>query len=384
MKIIYGNQIFQQQRYGGISRYFVELFRHISKTPGVEADIAIRSSINAYIKELTKFKKIPEIPSLNNFFPKVSIPCKSFLFRQYRRKWEQLHNNTTALENVIRSNKLDIFHPTYYEELANLGPCQCPIVLTVYDMIHEIFPDLMPKDGASERKHRAVDRADHIITISESTCHDLVRLWNIPEEKISVIHLGHSFPLSKPPLRQPLHTDRYILYVGERHYYKNFMTFAKAMVEIFREYTALSLAIVGKPFSDDESKQIAALGIQDRIRFLSNDDTLLPKYYSEAACFVFPSLYEGFGIPILEAMQCGCPMALSNTSSFQEIGGEAALYFNPTDITSIRQTIKTLLDDPEICNHLRACGRDRIHLFSWESTAQKTLEIYRALLSKSF
>lgn len=384
VRLLYDAQIFEQQKYGGISRYFTELMRHLTGCDGFEYHLAIGNSRNMHLRELDDFSKarIPETLSYHSFLTKFRFPGKGPLFQAYKRRWERKHGNKSVLETALKNRRFDLFHPTYFGELTDIGRCPAPVVVTMYDMIHELYPEMVPLDRTSEHKKYAVACAEHVIAISESTKRDLVRLWGVPEEKITVVHLGSAMEAPQARLAEgDSLPGKYILFVGERAGYKNFALFLQAVSGILISIEALYLVVVGRPFSEAEAARIRELGIGGKVVHFSASDSLLPLYYAKASCFVFPSLYEGFGLPILEAMRCGCPMALSDSSSFREVGGDAAIYFDPTDRESMEIAIRSVVDEESLRGRLLDNGARRIGSFTWEATAKRTLSVYRQVVS---
>ncbi len=283
---------------------------------------------------------------------------------------------------------MDIFHETYYT-MADNCPASARRIITVYDMIHEIFPEYF-EPGLLSRflkiKAHAINRADHVICISENTKIDLIKLLAIPEEKISVVHLGSS-------LIQNHHVDSvtdtgvqkpYLLFVGNRTGHKNFnrLLHAYAKFPLLRDKFQL-VCFGGDVFSPDEIQLVHSLSLDtDRILHIKGGDSYLADIYASASALVYPSIYEGFGIPPLEAMLLGCPVISSNSSSLPEILGDAAEFFDPVDITAIGMAITRVVTDPERCKSLITAGQIRAQSFSWEKCAKNTLDVYQQVLSR--
>jgi len=286
----------------------------------------------------------------------------------------------TYLRNHTKHNT-DIFHETYYSML-DCAPRSAKRVITVYDMIHERFPGSFSRYDVTHRaKRAALQRADHIICISENTRRDLIEATNIPIEKTSVVHLGYSLitkPQSSPSLTPK---SPYLLYVGARGGYKNFEGLLKAYSRS-NLHTEFSLVCFGGgSVTSRESSLIHSLGIKPgRVVFLSGCDSVLASLYASASAFVYPSQYEGFGIPPLEAMSFGCPVICSNTSSMPEVVGEAAELFDPHDPEGLREAIEQVLSSPDRLRQLAALGHERVKLFSWEKCARETLDTYKHVL----
>jgi glycosyltransferase involved in cell wall biosynthesis len=250
-------------------------------------------------------------------------------------------------------------------------------------MTHEKLAHLFPAEQKiSQNKKYAVQRADHIICISESTKNDLIDILNISPDKISVIYLGYTNKTARHKNKLNSGEKPYILYVGQRAAYKNFSCLLQAYASSPRLQRDFKLVCFGADrFSNDEINKIKDLNIkQENVVHLIGDDDLLSQLYSNASIFVFPSLYEGFGIPLLEAMSFNCPVVCSNTSSFPEVAGDAADYFDPCNLEEMISSIESVAFSTEKRNHLIERGLERIKLFSWEKCAEKTLKVYSSLL----
>jgi glycosyltransferase involved in cell wall biosynthesis len=252
-------------------------------------------------------------------------------------------------------------------------------------MIHEKFSASHSSwDRASRYKAIAVQRADHIICISETTKRDLIELFNVDDKKITVIHLGCSLDdLSHKDqlLIRVILPPQFLLYVGHRGAYKNFKRFIEAYAsspEINSQFEIVCFG--GEEFSPEELKGFSQMGIlPERITRFSGGDDLLCHLYKNASAFVFPSLYEGFGFPPLEAMSNDCVVICSNAGSIPEVVGIAGEYFDPNDPGDIRRAMEKVLFQPERQLELRALGRERIKQFSWERCADQTLKVYERL-----
>jgi glycosyltransferase involved in cell wall biosynthesis len=174
--------------------------------------------------------------------------------------------------------------------------------------------------------------------------------------------------------------ERFILFVGNRRIYKNFKFFIQSISPLmYREKSLQVVCAGGGAFAEDEVNLLKQLGVANRVHNFPIDDGKLSTLYSQAELFVFPSLYEGFGIPMLEALGVGCPVAASRSSSLSEVGGGAARYFDPTDSSSILSTVEEVISDPSLKKTMRARGRERFKDFSWEKTAVETKRVYENL-----
>lgn len=173
-----------------------------------------------------------------------------------------------------------------------------------------------------------------------------------------------------------LYQRNIFLFVGDRTFYKNFQLLLEAFSIVHQKNQYLHLVCTGKPFSDSELQQISNLKIASNTRQITINDKDMSELYSRALLFVFPSYYEGFGIPILEAYACNCPVALSNATCFPEIAGNAGAFFDPHSITSIANTITEIIGDENKRTKLIQAGQERLKLYSWEKAARETENVY--------
>ena len=181
---------------------------------------------------------------------------------------------------------------------------------------------------------------------------------------------------SKNPLGR-----RYVLFVGYRGWYKNFLRFVRAMRPILEKDNDLCvLCVGGGAFTAEELVEIG--GMSSRYFQRALDDDSLAQAYANAECFVFPSEYEGFGIPLLEAFACSCPVLSSNISSLPEVAGDAAEYFSPFSVSEMSAKILRVMEDDLLREKLRLAGRERLKFFDWDKTARETLECYRRVLEE--
>lgn len=361
MKILFDHQTFSIQRFGGISRYFVNLNNGLNQLPGTSSEIAALYSENEYLKGA-------QVP-LNNAFGKKLFT--GHFNRIYR--WNRRYCNLK-----IRRGNFDVFHPTYYDPYF-ISDLKKPFVLTVHDMIHELLPRQFPdNDKVVAQKKEMITRADAIIAISAYTKADIIKFYPQVADKITVIHHGFSFEAQ--PDKELKRDGNFILYVGERPFYKNFTNMVKGIAPLLNKDKDMQLICTGGgKFSADELQLFSSLNINRQCRQVSATDQELQQLYTKARVFVFPSFIEGFGLPLLEAFNAGCPVAASNASCFPEIGGDAIAYFDPHNPKSINETIRTLLTD----NNLRAAyitrGYQRLQLFSIAQQVAQTLEVYTSV-----
>lgn len=362
MKVLYDHQIFSLQKYGGISRYFVELIKGLDSIPDVETKIHILLSSNHYI---TNSDFVPFF----KFFPNRRFKGKSYI--------QSLINNYYTIPK-IKNAEFDLFHPTYFDPYFIKSIGNKPFVLTVYDMIHERYKEMFPAhEKTSPQKRFLAEKASRIISISENTKKDLIELYGIHPGKIDVVYLGNSLSPSGDMANGVKLPERYILFVGSRARYKNFGKLIHAVTPILHKDKSLCVVCAGgNNFKDSEIQLFKQLDIPKQIFQYNIDDSHLAQFYKNALVFAFPSLYEGFGIPVLESFACGCPLACSNTSSLPEIAGGAAAYFDPDSEESIFSTINRVVNNIEIRSDLVKRGKERLPFFSWEKTAIETKKVY--------
>ncbi|WP_321777751.1 glycosyltransferase family 1 protein [Sulfurimonas sp.] len=363
---MYDYQIFSLQKYGGISRYFYELIKQYECIENIEVKVPLLVSNNHYISDKRYVQHINLLPN-----------------KEFRGKHRLLApiNKINSIQKIKMKN-YDVFHPTYYDPyfLKYIGAT--PFILTVYDMIHEKFSEFVSKnDLAANNKKILLEKASKIIAISENTKKDLIEIFKISAEKITVVHLATSMKINndfKIKIKLP---SKYILFVGTRQGYKNFSKFIKAVSKIIDKEMDLYILCVGAgKFTSDEINLFNELSIKDKVLQFDLDDESLSQFYKNALMFVFPSLYEGFGIPILEAFACQCPLVCSNTSSFPEVAEDAAEYFDPYSELSIYQAIENVLENEEQRKLLVENGTKRLKYFSWEQTALETKKVYESTM----
>jgi len=368
MKILYNHQIFKQE-YGGISRYFVELANNLAKYKNKKVTIKINSPFfkNNYLSNINQ----------DVFFSGLKVPN----FKGSARLCSVMNSFITPI--LSKHYDPDLIHETYYNNISR-NNARTKKIITVHDMTHERFPDLFTKkkDKTAEQKKIAVTEADHVICTSKNTQKDLVDILNIDIKKTSVIYHGFSLTTNKINKPQGREGRRpYLLYVGSRYGYKNFIRFSKAYAAPKIKNFFDLIIFGGGRLNDKELSLFDKLKIpRETIQQVNGDDAMLAGYYKYASLFVYPSLYEGFGIPPLEAMSYGCPVACSNTSSITEVVGQAAILFDPYSVDSMKDNIISILNNDKIKSSLMLKGFKQIESFSWKKCAIETYEVYKNVL----
>jgi len=371
MRVLFDHQIFSYQTFGGASRYFAELMNVFHREGDPAFDLGVAESPNEYLARAPYYRG-----------RSVARTGTLGFLRTYLRN--ELHTRTIA-----RRRPHDIVHATFYDPgfLRTLHGSK--LVVTVLDMIPEHFPEYFDVTGPYGRlvtrrwiegKRTLCHQADVILAISEHTKRDLVACYGIDPARITVTHLGNSLAGGADRPRPDGFPGRYLLFVGTRNTYKNFGFFVEAAAPLLAEDPALGIVCIGGgQLAPEELALIARHGLAGRVAQRSVADHELAACYAHARAFVFPSLYEGFGIPILEAFACGCPALVANASCFPEIAGDAAAYFDPADRDSLRSALRRVLVDRAYAEALREQGLARAKVFTWEQTARRTLDAYRAV-----
>ncbi len=359
LKIAFDHQIFAQQRYGGISRYFVRLAGELAAA-GCAVRLAAPFHINAYVGEL----------------PADLVIGRAVAPSRWGGRAMRLAN-AALVGPLLAGIGPDIVHETYYAARGHT-PRRARTVLTVYDMIHEKFPGSFPaSDPTAALKAAAVARADHVLCISESTRRDLNAIHPGAAAKSSVTLLGFD---PAPRTGTTAAGRPYLLFVGQRGGYKNFT----GLLDAYAASPALRrdfdlLAAGGGAFLPGEGAAIAAHGLTTQVRQQPVDDRALQACYAGATVFIYPSLYEGFGIPPLEAMAAGTPVVAIDAGSVPEICADAAAYAPPGDTGALMAAIETVALDTGEAARLVTAGTERLRRFSWARCAADTAAVYRSL-----
>jgi glycosyltransferase involved in cell wall biosynthesis len=369
LKVAFDQQVFLLQEYGGISRYICSLARELALMPDLQTQVVAPLHFNRNLAALE------HVGGVRRMLPRLSTK----LFRPVAFASKHL------ARCAIGRFKPDILHETYYS-FDDYCPKGARRVLTVYDLIHERYSDLFERSHMTTGpKKAAAQRADHVICISESTRRDLISYCGVAPEKTSVVYLGVDLEFIRSSGRAVgrLGSPReFLLYVGARGGYKNFARFLRAFAHSASLKSDLDLVCFGGgPLSHAELQAAKGLGLrQGQLIHRSGNDSFLAQLYSEAEALVYPSLYEGFGIPTLEAMAVGCPVITSNTSSLPEVVGDAGEYIDPIDEVAMMHAMERVVGSPSRRAELIALGLQQYPKFTWQACAQQTHEIYRKLL----
>jgi glycosyltransferase involved in cell wall biosynthesis len=346
----------------GIGRYVTNLVRSMA---GAETDMSV-----SLIQDPSAASPDPAL---------TSIPCALSPF-SLRQQW--------VVPGLLKKNRAALYHSPYY-----LMPYHLPVptVLTCYDVIPLIF---FPQYFTSWQKviYRIANKlafraASKVIAISETTRRDAIRFFGIEPDRIRAIPLGvdSRFTASPGPAIEAARNkyglpDQYVLYVGTNKPHKNLVRLVEAWGIFHRETTSRHALVIAGYWDKryPEARQLAERADLSGSVFFAGpvDEADLPALYSGATLFVFPSLYEGFGLPVLEAMACGTPVACGRTDALIEVAGDAASLFDPVDSMAMADCLADLLSDPDKLQRLGEAGIKRAAGFSWERTAAATWEVY--------
>lgn len=268
-----------------------------------------------------------------------------------------------------------------------------PTVMTVHDLIYKLFPQHHKKLNywfLNAAMPLFVRRADAIIVVSQATKNDLIRHYGTPDNKITVVHEAAATHFRVPPDSEVARVraiydlpERFLLAVGTIEPRKNLTRLAESLARLRQDHRDLQLIVVGARgwLYGDFFARLEELGVQDAVRLLGyvpDDD--LPAIFRAATVYVMASLYEGAGLPVLEAMACGAPVVSSRESSMPELGADVARYFNPYDVNHMTDVIGMVLDDRHLRAEMAAAGPERAARFSWQRAARDTLAVYRSIM----
>lgn len=350
--------------YSGISRYLTELIPRVASMDGFEVSVHMGLSPNLYgLQQMrNQFASFRYVRFPSNHGMRYGIRLNEFWFQKYMN---------------MRSEQIDGVHMTYYPR--RMPTVRARLIATMYDMIPERFPSPVNERAfLSTRQRLCAERCSRIIAISESTKRDVVEFYNIDPQLVDVT-----------PLANSLHAEPggnlvgrpYVLFVGGRWRHKNFDRFVTVWAEMRAIRDGfLVVCFGGGRFTESELHTIAELGLEHNIVWMSGDDLVLASLYAHAQALIYPSLYEGFGLPPLEAMHYGCPVMCSNSSSLPEVVGDAAVTVDTADAGELAKGMAAVIGDSALRNQLVLAGRVREASFTWDRTAAATVESYRRLL----
>jgi len=356
VRLALDEQIFAIQEYGGISRLFTELARQYALDPslGVSLLPLCAPIINRYVLDDPRLRSELQV-------------------RQARNEWTAL---ARYFSRVSVKTDCDVVHNTFYLP-HGLAPTRgVRRVVTIHDMIPELRPDTRRRLDLLTLKRRYVEKADHVICVSESTRHDLLRVYGSIKAPISVVHHGVDPAFQPGMARLEGLPERYVLFVGNRGQYKDADVLFQAFALLRQAEGVELLCVGGGEFSRAERQRLEGLGISARVHQMQLSDGGMASAYANAEAFVFPSHFEGFGLPALEAMASGTATILASSSSLPEVGGDAALYFDAGNAAALADVLDSVLANNELRRDLAERGVVRASRFTWRATAAQTAAVY--------
>ncbi len=375
MKLTVDGLIFEYQNIGGVSRIFEET---LPRMCDLDTGLSIRLLANPPLK-----RRPPVHPSIRRV---AALPI-DYAMRP-RRIWgpARLYARALASRSRLGLGSGEIWQSTYYTTPLSWRGSE---VLLVYDMIHEYFPQFFSHSWDEHfrgQKRRCVFSADRVVCISQTTKADLLRFYDLPETRVRVVHVGvgEAFFLDRRLGASDLAaadtaSRPFLLFVGGRSLYKNFR-FMLAGYAAWNGNKDVDLVVVGPPWTRGEAELLRDLGVFQKVRLQNQvSDTELALLYGRAEAFVYPSLYEGFGIPLIEAMAAGCPVVASRIPSTHEVASDCALQFDPRSVEELIDSIETAVAQGRNADRTRK-GIERARSFTWARTAAGMLDVYRELV----
>jgi glycosyltransferase involved in cell wall biosynthesis len=361
--VLYTGDVFRMQSQGGITRFFVEVATRLTRPRVLPAGLHISPHVAAFGARARPAWRIPS----DRVFRRAAAPVNAWLDQR-----------------AFAAHPNAILHPTYYRDPATL-PRRAPVVLTVHDMAHERFPDLLPPrrrwwaaPDPAMYKRALCERADRIHCNSRATRDDLVDILGVSPGKTRVVHLAGTdwSAVSAAPL--PGLDRPFVLWVGERRGYKNWALTVAAFVAC-READGMTLLCVGGgPLREDEQRHLVSLGLAARVVQRSAGDGELRWAYEHAAALLYTARWEGFGIPVLEALSLGCPVLASDVPALREVGGDVVTYADPGHAESLTDGIRRAIEtgrEPGVASARMAHAAS----FSWDACAKGIEAIYAEL-----
>ena len=355
---------------------------------GYNKDTGLPNRVGSSVYCYELLKNLAKIDAKNNYeiflpqSPTNDLPKATEAWKYKVLPSRKMWTITSLSLDLLKNRSLDVFFtPTHYLPIF----ASKKSVVSILDVSYFYFPELFKKKDLIQLKKwtkYSAKKSAKILTISESSKSDIIKEYGVSEDKVRVIYPGISTnsavnnKLKMEELEKKFGIkNKYILFVGTIQPRKNITRLIEAYSKIDSD---VNLVIVGRRgwHYEEIFKAPEKYNVKDKVLFLENvTDEELPALYKNAEFFILPSLYEGFGIPVLEAMNYGTPVITSNISSLPEVGGDAALYVDPNDTMDIAEKMKKLLGDKNLRSELIAKGKKQVEKFSWEKSARQTLEV---------
>lgn len=367
MRLVVDGTVFERETPGGISRLFTNV-------------LPLLCNLDSKLRIQFFFMKTPGIPYPTHKQIAVYLPktIQKYLRLFRLTKSQKLSFQKKFLQIWLQNTQKKVWLSTYF----TLPPeyWRGKQVVMVHDFIYELFPNYIPGgESVVRQKALVIYGADKVICNSQTTAYDLRLLFPVANKDIFIAHLAADsvFRLKTPDQISDRLEYPFVLFVGKRGNYKNFATLLEAYSQ-WKERHAVKLVAVGADLIEDEFEAIKDMSLEDDVVVIEHpNDELLCDLYNQALAFVYPSLYEGFGIPLLEAMQCSCPIIASRIPSTEEVAGDIPFYFDAKDPVSLIAALDQVLDKEEVQSRIQK-GLSRAKQFSWQETAKV---FYKALKS---
>lgn len=352
---------------------------------GIEANVEQKVGVSVYTAQLLSYfhsqasKEVQFIVYLRSA-PVANLPKENQYFKYEVVRQKGLWRDVFFPLHLHLHNKIDVlFCPAHYIPRY----CPVPIVVTIHDLAYEFFPNEFKKKDLYKLKNwtrHAIKKARNVIAVSNTTATDLQKLYDVPANKITTIYNGYASieePTDETLESFGLMPQKYFLYVGTLQPRKNIPTLIQAFAEFHKKHPDIKLAIVGRKgwMYDSIFEEVTRLKMEEAVIFTGYVKSV-EKFYTNALAYILPSLYEGFGMPVIEAMHYGCPVIVSQTPALVEVSDGACLSFPPHDTMALSQALEKVMD-PSVRKTLIEKGKARAKDFNWKKTAQKTLEIIR-------
>lgn len=386
MRILFNNEIFESSHYCGVNKFYGLLLNDLQAQETVLQPACAR---NPFIDK-NKFPQSIFYQKDNFYRDNKKLKLLNFLSSKFRFTKKicdhYIDKNKKLLSKRIYKNDFDIMHIDFCESPSNkiadriIKNVKKPIVLMVHDMMTtSTLPnsqDYISKKHFAESKMKLLNAATKIITISNTTKQDLIKFFNVDANKISVVNSCYK-KLTPEPCATTL-PKKYILYVGKRFGHKNFRFFLTSIKDILLADSEIKLVFTLKHFDEEEKNYFSCLGILDSCIFVDAlKEENLAYLYQNALCCAVPSLYEGFGMIALEAMNYGCPVIASNISAAQEVAAQAAIYFDPLQQHQIQEAVKKVIYDENLRQEMAKKGYERAKIFTVENSIKSLIKAYK-------
>ena len=345
------------------------------------------SGIGVYTRNLNE--RFVEAGNYVTLYNDGLVVSRERFLKKYINFFKRILKEQLGMDMWFKKNSLELYHVPKNTGVPFFH--NIPVVVTIHDIIPHVFPDkylsnILERIWYELAIRVSIHRSDKILTISNFSKEELIRYYDVDSSKIEIVSLAYNEAFRKIEDKSMLNdvkeryrlNNKYILAIGGSEYRKNIQRLINVYLKNFRD--DYELIVVGGKWRDiDLSKKYQG----ENIRFITGvPEEDLIAIYNMASVFVFPSFYEGFGIPVLEGMACGVPVITSNVSSMPEVGGDAAIYFNPYDEKDMADKIRMVLDNEQLRDVMVKKGLEKVKEYSWDKCARETLKVYEEVLSK--